>query len=64
MPAFVMVLGKIIAQMGLMLLSERVVRSVTVSTLRALERKLSNQLSKEIVDAVADALEVPPPVQK
>lgn len=64
MPVFVTVLGKIIAQMGLMLLSERVVRTVTVATLRALERNVSNQLTKDVVDAVADALEVPKAVGK
>lgn len=65
MPAVIInILGPIIAQMGLMLLSERVVRRVTVATLRALEKRVSNELTKDIVDTVADALEVPPPVSK
>lgn len=58
------IVGPIVAQMGMMLLSERVIRRVTVVTLRALERKTTNQLTKDIVDTVADALDVPPPVKK
>lgn len=60
MPAFVMVLGKIIAQMGLLLLSERVVRKITVVTLKALAEKTTNKLTHDVVNTVAEALEVPP----
>ena len=64
MPFIISVIAPIFAQMGLMLLSERVIRRVTVITLRALEKKATNELTKDIVDTVADALEVPPPVKK
>jgi len=63
MPAFVMVLGKIIAQMGLLLLSERVVRKITVVTLKALAEKTTNKLTHDIVATVSEALEVPPAVK-
>jgi len=64
MPFIISVIAPIFAQMGLMLLSERVIRRVTVVTLRALEKKATNELTKDIVDTVADALEVPLPVKK
>lgn len=65
MPMFLInVIAPIFAQMGLMLLSERVIRRVTVITLRALEASVSNKLTKDIVDTVADALEVTEPVKK
>jgi hypothetical protein len=64
MPFLVNTLGPIIAQMGLLLLRERVVRKVTVITLRYLESKTSNKLTKDLVDAVADALEPPAEVGK
>ncbi len=48
----------IVAQMGLMLLTERVVRRVTVVTLREIERRADNPNLKELIDAVADALEI------
>lgn len=64
MPFIVNTLGPIIAQMGLLLLRERVVRKVTVITLRYLESKTTNKLTKDLVDAVADALEPPAEVGK
>lgn len=64
MPFLINTLGPIIAQMGLLLLRERVVRKVTVITLRYLESKTTNKLTKELVDAVADALEPPAEVGK
>ncbi len=66
MPVFLLnILGPIIAQMGLMLLSERVVRRVTVLTLRALEGSLKKSYPhiSDVIDVVADALEVPEPVK-
>lgn len=64
MPFLVNVLGPIFASMGLMLLRERFVRKITVVTLRYFEAKTTNKLTKDLVDAVADALEPPVEVSK
>jgi hypothetical protein len=52
--------------MGLKLMSERVVRNVTVLTLRYFEEKLKakHPTISAAVDIVADALEVPKEVSK
>ena len=59
MPFIINVLGPIVAQMGLLLLRERVIRKVTVITLKALADMTSNKLTHELVDTVAEALEPP-----
>ena len=66
MPQVGMILAQIVATMGLKLLSERVVRRVTVITLRALEAKTKEKHPKlsETIDVIADALEVPAEVSK
>lgn len=53
------VIAPMVAQMGMLLLTERVVRRVTVLTLRWLEAKAPNDSLAEAIDIIADALEVP-----
>ncbi len=67
MPIFLMlgnIVAPIIAQMGLRLLTERVVRRVAVVTLRSFEDRVSNPRFKEAIDIIADALEVPEAISK
>jgi hypothetical protein len=55
------ILGSLIAQLGYMLLSERVVRRVAVVTLRKLEKSAEENnmpTIKGYVDAIADAWEI------
>lgn len=58
---FIGILAPIVAQMGLLLLSERVVRRVVVITLRALESGMKSKYPhiSDVIDVIADALEVP-----
>ena len=52
-------IAPMIAQMGMLLMTERVVRRVAVLTLRWLEAKAPNQQLADAIDIIADALEVP-----
>jgi hypothetical protein len=60
------VIAPIIATMGVKLMTERVVRNVTVLTLRYFEERLKakHPTLSAAVDIVADALEVPKEVSK
>lgn len=58
------ILAPIIAGMGYRLLSERVVRRVTVITLRKLAESSKNKFTHDMIATVADALDVPPTVYK
>lgn len=58
------ILAPIVAQMGLKLLSERVVRRVAVLTLRHFADQPGNSLTHQYLGVVADALEVPAEVYK
>lgn len=58
------ILAPIIAQMGLMLLTERVVRRVAVLTIRWIEGKTPNQNVKEALEIIAKAWEVPELIYK
>lgn len=67
MPVFLIgilenVLAPIVAQMGLALLRERVVRSVTIVTLEALKDRASNQHVKDYIQVLIEAWKLPPPV--
>lgn len=59
---FLSVLAPIIAQMGYILLSERVIRRVTVITLRYLADSSKNKFTHDMLGEVAQALDVPPAV--
>lgn len=60
------VIAPIVATMGLKLMSERVVRNITVITLRYFEEKLKEKhpTLSAAVDVIADALEVPKEISK
>lgn len=53
------ILAPIVAQMGWMLLSERVVRRVAVISVRWLESKTPNQSVKDALEVIAKAWDVP-----
>ncbi len=58
------ILAPIIAQMGLMLLTERVVRRVAVITIRWIETRTPNPNVKAGLEVIAHAWEVPELIYK
>ena len=57
-------LAPIIAAMGLRLVSERVIRRVTVITLRYFADSTKSKMTHDLLETVAQALDVPAEVYK
>lgn len=57
------ILAPIVANMGLLLLRERVIRQVVVVTLKKLQPKDTNSLTADVLKIVEEALQPSPPVR-